>query len=246
MQVTFNIDQLRAALLASAKDDISYYLNGVYVESNSGTTRMCGTNGHYLLAVDYRHGDKEDWAGHFIIPRDVCEMVAKGKYQLSYGTIEIERDYPGSIVGASSVLPHVTGVMRVQGTVIGFSSVAGVFPDYTRIITPWVGDDTDMKAAQFNPSYIGVFQKIAKVLGSKLGYFTLWQRGEDSALVKFDAMPDSVDAVGVLMPLGGKSVDLNIPCTTQFRTKLAIEADGIAQTKDVEPVDSAQSVNHGA
>lgn len=238
MQVTFSITQLRAVLLCAAKGDIRYYLNGVYVESNSGTTRMCATDGHQLLAVDYRHGDREDWCGNFILPRDVCELVCKGKYVIGFGTIEIDPELADR--------PTVTGVVRVQDTAIGFKAVEGVFPDYCRVITPWEGNDTDMKVGHYNPEYLAMFSKVAKVFGSKKGFYTLWQRGDDPALVKFGALPENVNAVGVLMPIRRDSIDLHIPCTTQFRSKLVVKADGIAQTKDIEPVDSSQSENHGA
>lgn len=236
MQVTFNLDQLRAVLLGAAKSDIRYYLNGVYVESNGGTTRMVSTNGHHLLAVDYRHGNKEDWCGNFILPRDVCELVCKGKYYIGFGTIEIEGEFnPGTTP------PRITGTVRVCDTAIGFKAVEGHFPDYCRVITPWEGNDTNMKAGHYNPDYIALFAKIAKVLGSKKGFYTLWQRGEDVALINFDVLPENVNAVGVLMAMREKSIYLNVPCTTQFRTKLTVEVAGIAQTKDVEP-DSAQVI----
>lgn len=228
--ITFSMTQLRAALLCAAKADIRYYLNGVLIESNGGTTRICGTNGHYLLATDYRHGDSEDWTGSFIMPRDVCELVCKGKYQTDTGFIEIE-----SVANAGNVTyQRINGVVRVMGTAIGFVSVEGVFPDYTRVITPWEGDDTDMKAAQFNPEYIGTFSKIAKLFGSKKGFYTLWMRGDDGALVTFGSLPDNVNATGVLMPIRTKACDLKIPCTTQFRTKLTVEAKEPTRTSDVE------------
>lgn len=230
--VTFSVTQLKAALLCAAKTDIRYYLNGVYVESNGTTTRMCATTGHYLLAVDYQHGDSQDWTGNFIIPRNVCEMIAKVKnYDL--GVIEIESEQNKGALNAA--YRTVTGVIRVCDTCIGFKSVEGVFPQYTRVISPWIGNDTDMKAAQYNPEYIGTFSKVAKLFGSKLGYFTLWQRGNDSALINFGIKPDRINAIGVLMPLNTKVVDLHLPCTSQFSSLLPVTQE-----------DSAQSVNAGA
>lgn len=231
MQVTFSLSQLRAVLLSAAKSDIRYYLNGVYVESNGGTTRMVSTNGHHLLAVDYKHGDRLDWCGNFIIPRDVCEMICKGKYSMSWGTIEITPN-----LQPDNGMVRVSGIIRVQNTEIIFRASEGVFHNYTRVISPWVGNDTDMKPGHYNPEYIATFSKIAKVFGSKNGYFTLWQRGEDSALVSFGSLPDNIEATGVLMGLKTHTVCLTIPLTEQFRAKLSVEAAGIAQTKDVEPV----------
>lgn len=224
--VTFSVTQLKSALLCAAKSDIRYYLNGVYVESNGTTTRMCATTGHYLLAVDYQHGDSQDWIGNFIIPRDVCEMIAKVK-NYNLGVIEIESEQ--NKVALNAAYRTVTGVIRVCDTCIGFKSVEGVFPQYTRVISPWIGNDTDMKPGQYNPEYIGTFSKVAKLLGSKLGYFTLWQRGNDSALVTFSSKPDRINAIGVLMPIRAESKDLHLPCTSQFSSLLPVETNETTQ-----------------
>lgn len=210
--ITFSLSQLRAALLSAAKEDVRYYLNGILVESNGNTTRMVGTNGHHLLAVDFRHGDNDCFVGSFILPREACEMIAKVK-RWNIGVIEIE-----SAVSTKCL----SGTLRVGDTTVGYKSVEGVFPDYCRVITPWVGTHDDMKAAQFNPEYIATFAKIAKLFGSKNGQFILWARGDNAALVSFQSLPDRINATGVLMPVQtfkpGDNVGL--PCTTQFSSKL--------------------------
>lgn len=233
--ITFSMAQLRAALLCAAKSDIRYYLNGVYVESAPGSTRMVATTGHYLLAVDYDHGDTvHQWTGNLVLPHDVCEMIAKIKTPYDVGTIEIE----DVKVTASGAQGQVTGTIDIIGKRIGFKSIEGVFPQYVRVIGPWVGTHDDMKAGQYNPEYIGTFSKVAKVLGAKSGSFTLWQRGDDSALVQFTTLPDHTHAIGVLMPtkLGGRGSVIANPSTERFQTNLPVP----------KQEDSAQSVNAGA
>ncbi len=237
-KLTFSVTQLRAALLCAAKGDIRYYLNGVYVECNGPTTRMCATTGHLLLAIDYNHGDPDGgYTGNFILPREVCEMIAKAKTtrNYDYGTIEITEEHNKDALNA--VYRTVSGMVRVQDTCLVFKSVEGVFPQYSRVITPWVGDDTNMTAGQYNPEYIGIFSKVAKLFGSKLGLFTLWQRGLDSALVNFSSLPDCMTAIGVLMPvsMGKRGEALNVPRTGPFQSCLPAQQE-----------DSAQSVNAGA
>ena len=228
--ITFSLTQLRAALLCAAKQDIRYYLNGVLIESNGGTTRIVGTNGHYLLATDYRHGNSEA----FIMPRDVCEMVCKIKSPVDFGTIEIETE--DKAVFNAATLTKVTGVVHVLDTHIGFRSLEGLFPDYTRVITPWVGTHDQMIAAQFNPEYYGKFATIAKLFGSKIDQFVLWQRGDDAALISFQTLPEKINATGVLMPMSvfKPGDNVGIPCTTQFRTKLLVDAKEPTHTSDVE------------
>lgn len=216
--ITFSLTQLRAALACAAKSDIRYYLNGILVESGPKSTRMVATTGHYLLAVDYQHNEDNTYIGSFIIPREVCEMIAKGKYALDFGSIEVTESAPAFAKTAS----FASGTVHVQDTHVGFKSVEGHFPDYARVISSWVGNHDDMKAAQFNPEYIGVFAKVAKLFGSKLGQFVLWQRGDDSALVSFQSLPDRINATGVLMPVRTfkPGYSPNLPCTSQFQTRL--------------------------
>src|ERR1700686_4348315 len=109
-KLTFSVTQLRAALLCAAKSDIRHYLNGVYIETNNETTRMCGTNGHLLLALDYRCDMQNDYVGNFILPREVCEMVCKGKYYADFGIIDFVTLPDG----------EVRGTITVQSTAIGF------------------------------------------------------------------------------------------------------------------------------
>lgn len=241
--ITFSMVQLRAALLCAAKQDIRYYLNGVYIESAPGSTRMVATTGHYLLAVDYDHGDTAtQWTGNFVLPRDVCEMIAKLKAPYDVGIIEIEDVGTAEVDPAWSTLRkiHVIGTISYYGTRIGFKSVEGVFPDYKRVISSWVGTHEDMKAGQYNPEYIGTFSKVAKVFGSKGGSFNLWQRGEDSALVQFSPLPERINAIGVLMPMKTftRGTSQGTPLTSKFQSNLPVP--------EVAQVDSAQSENHGA
>ena len=68
----FHIKQstLDAMLLIAGKKDIRYYLNGVYVEFDTTTTRAVGCDGHKLGIFQNAAPDNRG-AGSIIVPRDV-------------------------------------------------------------------------------------------------------------------------------------------------------------------------------
>ncbi len=67
---------LDAMLLIAGKQDIRYYLNGVYIEWNNVLTRAVGCDGH-RLAVKQQFEEDNAGAGSIIIPRDVIERLPK-------------------------------------------------------------------------------------------------------------------------------------------------------------------------
>jgi len=118
-------EQLASALLTCAKQDIRYYLNGVYVECSPTVTRVSGTNGHILYIEDYE--TTNTFTGSFIIPRDVIER-AKPKSAFWYVDI-------GERIGETD-FNHYKGCTLRDGVsiTVGFDCIAGRFPDYTRVM----------------------------------------------------------------------------------------------------------------
>jgi DNA polymerase III sliding clamp (beta) subunit (PCNA family) len=62
--INLSLSQLRAALLIAAKQDVRYYLNGVYVECDSIRTRVVATNGHMMYVEDYHARRAQHLARH--------------------------------------------------------------------------------------------------------------------------------------------------------------------------------------
>lgn len=217
--INLSLSQLRAALCIAAKQDIRYYLNGVYVECDSIRTRVVGTNGHMLYVEDYMPGEPNTWQGTMIVPRAILEMVTKGFHNLDVAWITVkEQDDTG----------HVTRATIKTGAVmndIEFAAINGVFPDYTRVIPSAV--ETPVPA-QFNPEYIALFAKVAKVHGQKNGAFHLHHNGNGGALVTFS---NNTNAIGVLMPLRDSA---DFPDTGTFRERIytapKVEAKTDAET----------------
>ena len=89
-----NSAYIKAILLACAKKDVRYYLNGILINEK----HIVGTNGHRLHAIS--HGG--DWQhGPVILPREACEIALKGKTK--------ELEVTNSSIGVVSYTP-------VQGT----------------------------------------------------------------------------------------------------------------------------------
>lgn len=217
--INLSLSQLRAALCIAAKQDIRYYLNGVYVECDSTRTRVVATNGHAMYIED-RNSEPNTWQGAMIVPRSILEMVTKGFHSLDMAWINVkEQDDTG----------HITRATIKTGAVmndIEFAAINGVFPDYTRVIPEKI-DSTE--AAQFQPEYLAAFAKVAKVHGQKNGFFHLHHNGPNSsALVTFAR---NTNAIGVLMPLRDEA---QFPDTGAFRERIytapKVEAKTDAET----------------
>lgn len=216
--INLSLSQLRAALCIAAKQDIRYYLNGVYVECDSTRTRVVATNGHAMYIED-RNSEPNTWQGTMIVPRAILEMVTKGFHNLDMAWINVkEQDKHG----------HVTRATIKTGAVmndIEFGAIEGVFPDYTRVIPSKI-DSTE--AAQFQPEYLAAFAKVAKVHGHRSGAFHLHHNGNGAALVTFS---NNTNAIGVLMPMRDEEA---FPDTGTFRERIytapKVEAKTDAET----------------
>jgi DNA polymerase-3 subunit beta len=182
---------IKAALLAAAKNDIRYYLNGVCVEFGFDHVLSIGTNGS--LAAVFRHAVAvEDMppaliGQQFIIPRDTCALIAKSKLDRLSVTVGPERWLQFDGAGVS---------IRCQ-------AVDGKFPDWRRVIGAAYGE-TPAITAQFDPDLLATFSRVAEALGSSARP-VLWTTAPEGALgdiahrVSIQGLSD--EFVGVVMPL---------------------------------------------
>ena len=183
MQFSIKQSQLKAMLNLAAKQDIRYYLNGVFVEFNQTTTRLVVTDGH-KLGVFNHHSENNQGAGSLIIPRSVIENLPKaGKFDPELTITKFD----GNATGWTIVIPG--------GTQIVFQQIEGVFPDYRRVCQ----FTTDGTVANFNYEYLVQFLKVQHALGGSKGdTLNLYQNGNSSALVHLEGVPNFV---GVIMPM---------------------------------------------
>lgn len=182
MQFTIYQSQLKAILNLASKQDICYYLCGVFVEYNSTTTRLVVTDGHKLGIFNHHSGDNQG-AGSLIIPRGVIENLPKtGKID----TLLIFTKCDGNATGWT---------ITAANTQIVFQQIEGVYPDYRRVCQ----FTTDGTPANFNYEYLTQFLKVQHLLGgSKTATLNLYQNGNSSALVRLSGVDNFV---GVIMPM---------------------------------------------
>jgi len=179
---------LDAMLLIAAKNDIRYYLNGVYIEWNGAMTRAVGCDGH-RLAVKQHAVENNQCAGSIIIPRDVIERLPKrpkndALVQITCTGVEDSKKW--AIVAG--------------GVTINFTPYDDKYPDWRRVTH---GIKTSGEAAGFNLDYLMSFEKAGVILGGgKLraggSRVRVHHNGRDGAIVTLDGIEGFA---GVVMPL---------------------------------------------
>ena len=179
---------LDAMLLIAAKNDIRYYLNGVYIEWNNALTRAVGCDGH-RLAVKQQFVEDNAGAGSIIIPRDVIERLPKRP----------KNDAIVSIT-CTGVEDSKRWAIVAGGVTINFTPYDDKYPDW-RCVTH--GIKTSGEAAGFNLDYLMSFEKAGVILGGgKLraggSRVRVHHNGRDGAIVTLDGIDGFA---GVVMPL---------------------------------------------
>lgn len=135
MTTTFDIpaSSLRAALTCAAKNDVRYYLNGVFLDLPRG--RIVSTTGAILFCGA---GPRADHAG-VIIPREIIETALKALGR------KFERTF---MVGVE--ITEQTIRLNVPGAIAAGTCVDGEFPQYERILPRNPSGVT----AQFDPELL--------------------------------------------------------------------------------------------
>ena len=75
MQFTIKTNELKALLICAAKNDISYYLNGIHFESTPNGIIAASTDGHRLLCINLPSEQAEGIKA--LIPRALIEAAVK-------------------------------------------------------------------------------------------------------------------------------------------------------------------------
>ena len=191
MQFSIKQSQLKAMLNLAAKQDIRYYLNGVFVEFNQQTTRLIATDGHKLGVLNHApEYMASEGAGSMIIPREVIENLPKtGKFD-------------PELTITKCPINHASWTIVIPGgTQIVFQQIEGTFPDYRRVCN----FKTSGEAASFNYEYMVQFLKVQHALGgSKTCTVNLYQNGTSGALVTLAGVDNFA---GVIMPIRSDAVN---------------------------------------
>jgi DNA polymerase-3 subunit beta len=188
-------DTIKALLLAAAKDDVRYYLNGVCIDVRAGDACAVATNGHILLAVPLALADDagELVPGQYIIPREALEGIKPTHKSLPV-TIEVltpaptpDPERPGVTLRKSP-----TATVFAGGAVAHVQLVDGRYPEWRRVVPL----EVSYEPGQYKADYVAAFGKMHKLLGGKESPAIAYNGEHGAARVLLPG-----DAVGVLMPM---------------------------------------------
>ena len=164
---TINTKAIASVVPCCAKNDIRYFLNGVFVEIIKKEVRFVGTNGR-VLAVHRQSIDEEIDKCSFIIPLEVVEMALKLKRE----SMLLEFNGVGSFLCG-----------------IRFDPVEGLFPDYRRVMPESVSG----VAAQFSLDILAKVKKVEKII--KSGVAIIKHNGTFGFTFYFESNDDFVGCI---------------------------------------------------
>ena len=199
-----------AALVAvapfMATNDVRFSLTGLLLQAATGAaadaaetgTRLVATDGHMALAVRHADAKLTAWTGpDTIVPRALVEWALKQK-------------------GAALVTVTVEGddvTVEAGGLRMTAPRIDGRFPDWQRVMPAVPGA---YAAAGFDAGLIARICKAATAARKASGVrrragpaVTIEPVGERGARFAF-AMPEGLTARGVVMPMRGGAVDLDL------------------------------------
>lgn len=131
-----NKRQLKAILSVIPKNNVRYYLNGLFVDFDK--KEVVATDGHMLVVVKDVKG--LEGSGNVIIPRDTVELVAKTK--------------------TKNPIQITNTKVSVDDFSFEFNPVEGKYPDYSTVIPP----DEDVKNPRHFGFYRSKYIKVLEDL----------------------------------------------------------------------------------
>lgn len=173
-------------LPCAAKKDIRHYLNGVFFEPRNGKAIAVSTNGYVMCIA---HTALEWDLGAIIIPRDVCEKLAKMKGDIVF-----------SAVGDGQRFKAACGPSTIE-----FAAIDGNFPEWRDAVPGLLDQAPAAFAIGVLDPVVKSAQAFAKGFGSKkYSGVVLRPVGEAGMLAGLAGINDgeAIDRVDyVVMPL---------------------------------------------
>lgn len=176
-----DITKLLAANVFASTEETRYYLNGVLYEVKDGKARFVATDGHRMIIFDLGDGYGEDLS--FIIPSSLIKRIKADKYEEN-GEININGD-------TIKIDYNDTGYIE--------KAIDGPYPEYRRVMIPDDKEQIHTPEIRFNPSYLGDFAKVNKILGYKNVGIIISLYGESEPVKITTGRPDTYTAI--LMPM---------------------------------------------
>ena len=163
MEIFFRINALLAASLLAAKNDIRYYLNGVFYHDG----KFIATNGHMIVSLD----SGSDVPGKFIIKNSDIAII-KRVTELGYFNAEVPEFVTGltdrkELIGVMEQIKEAPKIrVRLGSMELIFDELEGKYPDYEKVIGPAITPSDESVCV--NSDYINQVSKAAKqFMGSR-------------------------------------------------------------------------------
>lgn len=184
--IKINLNILQAALICCAKNDVRYYLRGIYISVD----RVAATDGSRLFSYDlsstYAEGGINEVGEEFtpfIIPGESIKQLIKSLPAKERKGAEVE-----------VIISDGQYSINCIDSIVNFQPVDGKFPNIDRVIP---SDYEPVIHNCYRWKYMDDFSKIAVLLGDRLGTAKLKPNGNQSALVE---LQDS-RATCIIMPM---------------------------------------------
>lgn len=199
MTLTIKANELEAVAIAASREQLRYYVKGVFFEPYAdNTTGMIATDGHRLHAT---HAKREEAVpvGSFIMGNDDIAKVlsmykaqakALGRNAAQYLTIEITDKTIAIIYTVKDEPPKTCASFQ-------FTPIDGNFPNWRRVLPT---RDCQAEVVGFNGAYMVDFAKACKlVTEQKMPLIAIKNMGASNAILV--TFPNNADFLGVLMPM---------------------------------------------
>lgn len=174
MKLKIKRESLEAMLLCQAKNDIRYYLNGIFFGAD-GT--LAATNGHVALISEHENKIKHD------------AIIEIGKIPT--------KKYDYAIIDTVTDIAHLHDDCGLVMGVTMCKLIDGKFPDIKRVIPK---KQEGCNEIGFNAGYLAMAEKIAKIITPKWSTIKFELQGAtDSAMAKF-TLYDGTEFKYIVMP----------------------------------------------
>ena len=194
---------LNAALICACKEDIRYYLNGVYIRYCKATNELlyAGTNGHVLFLFFANYEYEPNWQNDFeiIIPYNTvinALKMHKQQYKRSAGNIDIK-------------LETISQSKYLLGDVV-FKPLEGKYPSIEKVIPT---NPTGIKS-NFNPTLLMLGKKAFSALWGKDTNAKLIHNGgehEAAGIMTHEGIPNTYVCIMPMREKDEKPTVINLP-----------------------------------
>ena len=180
IKAKFNAKIFSVACMFSSKDDVRYYLQGVFIEKAKEGVILTATDGHRLISINDKEGELK---GDPILVKNnkfLLSLCKKVKGEKSERTVSID--------GFSATVRNDKELATVSDILID-----GTFPKWMSFV-PKIDKPSP---AAYNASYLNDFGRAGKLLNGN-NYIKITGTEGGAAIVNFYNYDD---AFGVLMPV---------------------------------------------